>query len=202
MDEDELGNLIRRAVEDEQISIQEVYSKGLNHGMERAIQIYENKQFDIPEIIVCADTLNKGLDLLNAYGPLHKNNKGTVLLAVVEGDTHEIGKNIVKIMIKAAGYEVKDMGVNQNVDEIIRFAMENKVQIIGLSSMMTTTRGEMKKLIDQIHSLNATDIPAIIVGGGSVTNKYAKEINADGYAANAPNTVKLIQSLLSEGEKN
>ena len=60
--------------------------------------MYENKQFDIPEIIVCADTLNKGLDLLNAYGPLHKNNKGRPLLAVVEGDTHEIGKNIVKIV--------------------------------------------------------------------------------------------------------
>ena len=202
MDEDELEQLVRRAVEEEQISIQEVYLKGLNHGMERAIQIYENKKFDIPEIIVCADTLNKGLDLLNIYGPLHKNNKGTILLAVVEGDTHEIGKDIVKIMIKAAGYEVKDLGVNQNVDEIIRFAMENKVQIIGLSSMMTTTRGEMKKLIDQIHSLNATNIPAVIVGGGSVTRKYANEISADGYAANAPNTVKLIQSLLLEGEKH
>lgn len=202
MDEDNLGELICRAVEGQQISIQKVYSKGLNHGMERAIEMYENKQLDIPEVIVCADTLNKGLDLLNSYGPLHKNSKGTVLLAVVEGDTHEIGKNIVKIMIKAAGYEVMDMGVNQNVDDIIRFAMENKVQIIGLSSMMTTTRGEMKKLIDQIHSLGATDLPAVIIGGGSITNKYAKEINADGYAANAPNTVKLIHSLLSKGAVN
>ncbi|AHM57904.1 dimethylamine corrinoid protein 2 (plasmid) [Peptoclostridium acidaminophilum DSM 3953] len=200
MDEESIGTLIRQAIEAEHIQLQDIYEKGLNEGMVRAIDFFESKQYDIPEIIVCADTLNKGLKALSEYGSLSSESKGKILLAVVEGDTHEIGKNIVKIMLEAAGYDVVDFGVNRSVDEIISMAASEGAQIIGLSSMMTTTRGEMKKLIDKLNSMDSGKKPYIIIGGGSVTKNYSVEINADGYASNAPNTVKLVQGLLKEGK--
>ena len=169
-------------------------------GSIRAIKFYDNKEYDIPELIVCADTLNKGVKVLSVNGNVENNSKGTIVLAVVEGDTHEIGKNIVKIMLEASGYDVIDIGVNKNADEIINTALTKEAQIIGLSSMMTTTRGEMKKVIDKINSMNLDKKPYVLIGGGSVTENYSIEINADGYATNAPNTVKLVQKLL-EGEK-
>ncbi|WP_346939952.1 cobalamin-dependent protein [uncultured Clostridium sp.] len=198
MEEEKIENLIKKAISMENIDLKDIYSKGLNDGMSRAINFYDKKEYDIPELIVCADTLNKGVNVLSVSRNVENNSKGTIVLAVVEGDTHEIGKNIVKIMLDASGYDVIDIGVNKSADEIINTALAKDAQIIGLSSMMTTTRGEMKKVIDKIKSMNLDKKPYVLVGGGSVTENYSIEINADGYAANAPDTVKLVQKLLEE----
>ena len=196
MDEDRIEELIKMAIDKNNISPQDIFLKGLNNGMVRAIGIYDEKEYDLPELIVCADTLNKGLSVLSNYGSLTKKKKGKLILAVVEGDTHEIGKNIVKIMVEASGYDIIDMGVNQKVEDIIDRAISEKVDIIGLSSMMTTTRGQMKKLIDKLSTMDLSYRPYVIVGGGSVTEQYAKEIGADGYSTNAPNAIKLIERLI------
>ena len=196
MDEENIEKLIKLAVDSNDIDVNDIFFKGLNLGMVKAINIYDNKEYDIPELIVCADTLNKGIKVLREYGIFNKENKGKILLSVVEGDTHEIGKNIVKIMVEASGYEVIDLGVNKSVDAIIDTAIKEEVDIIGLSSMMTTTRGEMKKLIDKVNSMKLSNKPYVIVGGGSITESYSKEIGADGYSENAPNAIKLIQRLL------
>lgn len=201
MEEDNIENLIRVSMDTEGISINDIFLKGLNDVMVRAINIYEDKEYDIPELIVCADTLKKGLNVLRKYGSFHNKSKGKILLSVVEGDTHEIGKNIVKIMVEAAGYEIVDIGVNRKTDDIIDIAVKEKVNIIGLSSMITTTRREMKKLIDKINSMNWDNRPYVIVGGGSVTENYSKEIGADGYSNNAPNAIKLIEKLLGRESK-
>ena len=196
MDEENIEKLIKLAIDSNDIDVNDIFFKGLNLGMVNAIKIYDNKEYDIPELIVCADTLNKGIKVLREYGIFNKENKGKILLSVVEGDTHEIGKNIVKIMVEASGYEVIDLGVNKSAEEIIDTAIKEEVNIIGLSSMMTTTRGEMKKLISKINSMNLSNKPYVIVGGGSITESYSKEIGADGYSENAPNAIKLIQRLL------
>lgn len=196
MDEENIEKLIKLAIDSDDIDVNDIFFKGLNLGMVKAINIYDNKEYDIPELIVCADTLNKGIKVLREYGIFNKENKGKILLSVVEGDTHEIGKNIVKIMVEASGYEVIDLGVNKSIDAIIDTAIKEEVNIIGLSSMMTTTRGEMKKLIDKVNSMNLSNKPYVIVGGGSITESYSKEIGADGYSENAPNAIKLIQRLL------
>ncbi len=201
MDEENIEKLILEATAMEEIKLEDIYSRGLNHGMRKALELYENNQYDVPEIIVCADTLNKGIQVLNDKGKILNESKEKILLAVVEGDTHEIGKNILKIMLEAAGYEVMDMGVNQSVEDIINMATKEKVKIIGLSSMMTTTRGEMKKLIDRIDSMDLEYRPYVILGGGSITPNYSREINGDGYAANAPDAIKLVQNLLEEEGK-
>ncbi|KMT21017.1 cobalamin B12-binding domain-containing protein [Clostridium cylindrosporum] len=199
MDEDNIERLVVHAAKIDNIRLEEIYLKGLNDGMVRSIDYYENKQYDIPEIIVCADTLNKGLKVLSRFGNINNDVKGKILLSVVEGDTHEIGKNIVKIMLEASGYDVLDFGVNKSVEEIISVAIKEEVDIIGLSSMMTTTRGEMKKLIEKINSMDLKRRPYVIVGGGSVTENYSIEINSDGYAPNAPKVIKLVQNILKEG---
>lgn len=198
MEEEQIVPLVRQSIEVEKIPFHEIYEHGLNAGMVRAIACFEQKEYDIPEIIVCADTLKKGLDILGDYGAVNAQSKGKILLAVVEGDTHEIGKNIVKIMLEAAGYEVIDLGVNQSAVSIIEAAQQQEVNIIGLSSMMSTTRGEMKKVIDIIRAMPSDSQPLVMIGGGSVTSGYATDIQADGYATNAPNTVKMVQKLLKE----
>lgn len=200
MDEENIGDFIKEAAVSKGIDVHEIFKFGLNDGMSRAISLYDSDNYDIPELIVCADTLSKGVKILSTYGKLENHSRGKIVLAVVEGDTHEIGKNIVYIMLEASGYDILDLGVNRSVDEIINIAVKEEASIIGLSSMMTTTRGEMKKLIDKINSMNLSNRPFVIIGGGSITEKYAASINADGYAVNAPSAVKLVQKLL-KGER-
>lgn len=197
MDEENIEELVKRAVESE-VPLEDIYSKGLNNGMIKALENYENKEFDIPEVIVCADILNKGIKTIESFGNLNSGEKEKVLISVVEGDTHEIGKNIVKIMLEAAGFDVIDLGVNKSSKEIIEVALREKVKIIGLSSMMTTTREEMRKLVSELDKVDIEDKPKVIIGGGSVTDNYSKEIKADGYSKNAPEAVKLINKILKE----
>ena len=196
MDEDSIGKLMKEAVETEGLDMKRLFTEGLDAGLIQAIEQYDRHIYDIPELIVCADTMNKGIAVLRQLGIHEDKDKGRILLAVVAGDTHEIGKNIVKIMLEAAGYDVLDFGVNRTVDDIIEAARENHCQIIALSSMMTTTRGGMKQLIDRISSMRLEEKPLVIVGGGSVTQNYALEIGSDGYASNVPNAVKLVRQLL------
>lgn len=196
MDEEMVGALVMAALEDPDLTAREIYEQGLNEGMVQAIRLHEDKVYDIPEIIVCADTLNKGLKVLQEQGNFNSGEKPKVLLTVVAGDTHEIGKNIVKIMMEAGGYEVIDLGVNQSAEHIIEMALEKRVSVIGLSSMMSTTREEMREVIKKLDAMDLEDRPFIIVGGGSITENFAKEINSDGYSANAPKAVKLVDSLL------
>ena len=197
MDEDEIENLIESAVEND-ISLEEIYQRGLNDGMIRALENYDKKEFDIPEVIVCADILNKGIKTVEKYGNLNSGEKDKVLISVVEGDTHEIGKNIVKIMLEAGGFDVIDLGVNKSSKEIIDTALRENVKIIGLSSMMTTTREEMRKLVKELDEMDIENKPKVIIGGGSVTDNYSKEIKADGYSKNAPEAVTLINKILKE----
>lgn len=120
------------------------------------------------------------------------------MLSVVEGDTHEIGKNIVKIMIESSGYKVIDLGVNKSSKTIIDEAINNNADIIALSSMMTTTMENMKTVINDLNSRKLNKRPKVIIGGGPVSNNYAIQIGADGYSENAPKAVRLIQKLMGE----
>lgn len=200
MEEEQIESLVVSAIENK-ISLQDIYNDGLNDGMIRALSKYEKKEFDIPEVIVCADVLNKGIKTIEKYGKLNSGEKEKVLITVVEGDTHEIGKNIVKIMLEAAGFDVIDLGVNNSSKEIIEVAIREKVKIIGLSSMMTTTREQMRKLVEELKEIDLDTKPKIIIGGGSVTPNYSKEIDADGYSKNAPEAVKLVNKILKELKK-
>lgn len=198
MERENINDLVLEALSNEELTIEEIYHRGLNDGMTRALDKFEEKEYYLPEIIVCADTLNEGISLLKKKGDIKRDSKATIVLAVVEGDTHEIGKNIVKIMMEASGYNVLDLGVNQNSQYIINEAIKNKADIIALSSMMTTTMENMKNVINDLNRMNLDKRPKVIIGGGPVNNNFAKEIGADGYSPNAPKAVSLIKTLMGE----
>ena len=186
MDKENIKGLVLEALQNKNISIEDIYDKGLNKGMVKSLDMFDNKEYYLSEIIVCSD------------GQIKKENKGTVVLSVVEGDTHEIGKNIVKIMIESSGYKVIDLGVNKSSKTIIDEAINNNADIIALSSMMTTTMENMKTVINDLNSRKLNKRPKVIIGGGPVSNNYAIQIGADGYSENAPKAVRLIQKLMGE----
>ncbi|MCC0702482.1 cobalamin B12-binding domain-containing protein [Clostridioides sp. ES-S-0049-02] len=190
-----IKELVKDAIE-ENINVEDIYEYGLNKGMIGALDKFENKEYYLSEVIVCTDALNKGISILKGTGKIKKKSKGVILMSVVEGDTHEIGKNIVKVMVEATGYKVIDLGVNRKSEDIIEEAIKNNVDIIGLSSMMTTTMENMKSVINKLNRLNLSKRPKVIIGGGPVSMDFAEEIGADGYSPNAPKAVKLIDKLI------
>lgn len=195
MDEDNIETILQEAL-DQGIPMEDIYEIGLNNGMLEVTRKFESNEYYVSEVIVCADTLNKGILFLRGKGGQRKVNGPKVLIAVVEGDFHEIGKNIVKIMFEAANFDVIDLGINQISNDIIRAAKEHNVDVITLSTMMTTTMGKMKDVIDTINNSDLKGKFKIIIGGGCISDKYAKKINADGYSKNAIDAVKLVKSLM------
>lgn len=196
MDDENIVKLVEKAIESK-IPAEDIYMKGLNKGMKRVVELYEEGKYYVPETIVCADTLYKGIDVLKSIDTVKFDSKGKVVIAVVEGDTHDIGKNIVAIMLEAAGYEIVDLGNNVKLDYIIERSIEEKADIIALSAMMTTTMVGMKKLIDKLNSMGIEKKPLVIVGGAPVSQRYANEIKAEGYSINAPEAVRLVNRLLN-----
>ena len=198
MDEENIESILQEAL-DNGVIMEDIYEIGLNNGMLEVTKKFENNEYYVSEVIVCADTLNKGIKFLRAKGGERKVDGPKVLVAVVEGDFHEIGKNIVKIMFEAANFDVVDLGVNQTSSDIVKFAKENEIEVITLSTMMTTTMVKMKEVIDIIEKSELKNRVNVIIGGGCISGKYAQEINADGYSKNAVEAVKLVKSLVQRG---
>lgn len=198
MDEDNIEMILEEAL-DNGVPMEDIYEIGLNNGMLEVTKKFENNEYYVSEVIVCADTLNKGIKYLRAKGGERKIDGPKVLIAVVEGDFHEIGKNIVKIMFEAANFDVIDLGVNQTSEDIVKAAIENRVEIIALSTMMTTTMGKMKEIISIVEKSELKNKVKVIIGGGCISNKYAQEISADGYSKNAIEAVKLVKNLVQRG---
>lgn len=195
MDEDNIEAILQEAM-DNGVPVELIYEVGLNNGMLEVTEKFEKNEYYISEVIVCADTLNKGIKFLNKQCGERKKTGPKILMAVVEGDFHEIGKNIVKIMLEAANFEVVDLGVNVSSEDIISSAIENEVSVIALSTMMTTTMVKMKEVIKFVEKTPLKNKVKVIIGGGCISERYAKEIKADGYAKNAVDAVKLVKSLV------
>lgn len=194
MDEDAITALIDEALE-LGFSAEEIKDRGLSEGMLRVTKLFENKEYFVSEVIVCADTLNKGITYLKNKFEVSSSKGPKVVIGVVEGDLHEIGKNIVKIMFEAAGFDVIDMGLNVKAEDIVHKALDEEADVIGLSTMMTTTMVKMREVVELIRSTKEELLPKIIIGGGCISQKYAGEIGADGYSANAVEAVKLVKEL-------
>jgi len=162
----------------------------------------ENRVF-IPEVLLSAKTMNEALRLLEPYFLENgKNIRGKVLLCTVKGDVHNIGKNLVAIMLKGSGFEVKDLGINVDLARISKEIKEYKPHILGLSALLTTTMQEMKNVIEGLKSEGLRDTVRIIVGGAPVNQRFADRIGADGYADNAGGAVELAEFLLTRQSWN
>ncbi len=164
--------------------------------MDRVGQLYEEQEYFLPEVLTCSDTLNIGLDILKPHISTEiSDNPIKVVIGVVEGDTHDIGKNLVKIMTESAGIEVYDLGRDVPLKNFITVAEEVKANFICMSTLMTTTMMGMKTVIDMLKEYNIRDKYKVMIGGGPISQRFADEIGADAYTVDANEAVKRIKLL-------
>ena len=176
--------------------------EGLVDGMNKASDLYDEEEYFVTDLLLCSDAMYSGIDILKPHLPVEENKgakqdaKGPkVIIGVVEGDTHDIGKNLVKIMLDTAGFEMYDLGRDVPLDNFVDKAIEVGASLICMSTLMTTTMDGMRIVIEKLKEKGIRDNVKVMVGGSPISQKYANEIGADGYSANAVGAVKLAKRL-------
>ncbi len=174
----------------------ETINKGLIDGMDRVGVLYEDGEYFLPEVLTASYALNVGIDVLKPH--LKQDESGQkikVVIGVVEGDTHDIGKNLVKIMSESGGFEVFDLGRDVPLKEFVKTAEEKECDFICMSTLMTTTMPGMRTVIEMLEEKGIRDKYKVLIGGGPVSQKFADEIGADGYTVDAAACVKKMKEL-------
>ncbi|MCQ5377059.1 MAG: corrinoid protein [Candidatus Methanomethylicia archaeon] len=162
-------------------------------------QKYEKKEYFVPEVLCAANALNAGVDILSPHMKADKTSvPATVVLAVVEGDIHDIGKNLVKIMLSAAGFRVIDMGKDVPSAALVEKVKETKADVLGMSALMSTTMPRMKNVIDMLKDQGIRGKVKVIVGGGPVTKDWALSIGADDRPHDASAAVGATKGLVEK----
>ena len=179
---------------------------GLVNGMNRASELYEEEEYYIPELLICSDAMYNGLDVLKPHiDKEDMGSKGKIVIGVVQGDTHDIGKNLVKIMLESAGYEVFDLGRDVPLQAFVDKVREENADVLALSTLMSTSMTNMGEIVRLIEVNGIRDKVKIVIGGAPVSWAFARKIGADGYSSNAVEAVSLIDNMLhdeSEGINN
>jgi len=173
---------------------------GLVAGMDRAGKLFDEEEYFIPELLIASDAMYAGLDILRPHIPVQNEGerKVRVVIGVIEGDTHDIGKNLVRIMLDVAGFEVIDLGRDVPPQTFVDRAKEVGARIIAIASLMTTTMDGMAEVVRILEAENIRDQFKVIVGGAPISQGFAKRIGADGYASRAPAAVQLAKRLVEE----
>ena len=174
----------------------------LNDGMIAAMRevgaLFEAGEYYVPEMLIAARAMQSGMALLKPH--LQKSDQksnGKVLIGTVKGDLHDIGKNLVGLMLEGAGYEIIDLGVDVPAEEFVRKVIELKPDVVGMSALLTTTMPSMKTTLDALTAAGLRKHVKVIVGGAPVTEAYAQQIEADGFALDASRAVNMVKELLS-----
>ncbi len=177
----------------------EAIEKGLADGMERAGKLFEEEEYFIPELLMCSDAMYAGLEILKPHLKVDlQAKKYRVVIGVIEGDTHDIGKNLVKIMLETAGFELFDLGRDVAPQAFVAKAKEVGAHIIAISTLMTTTMEGMAEVIRLLKTENLRDRIAVMVGGGPISQAFADRIGADGYSRDAAAAARLAQRLIQQ----
>ena len=191
----DIEDLVRVAVE-ENLNLNEIINDAMIVAMDMVGQRFADNQIYVPEMLVAALTMKKGLDIIK---PLLKDgereSKGTIVICTVKGDMHDIGKNLVIMMLEGAGFDVIDLGVDLSVEEVVKQVEEVKPTILGLSALLTTTMPEMEKVIGTLKEKGLRNSVKVFVGGAPVDAAFAEKIGADGYGKDATEAVKLARSM-------
>ena len=196
MDEDRVINAAVQVVQNN-YSAEDAMIKGLAEGMGRAGERFAKDEYFVPEILLCADAMNAGFEVLKDHVKEENiKREATVLIGVVEGDFHDLGKNIVSLLMQAAGFKVHDLGYNVSREQFIEKINELKPDIVAVSTLMTTTLQELEILIKVIKEKFSIDTPKTMVGGAPVTQFFADKIGADFYGETAHDAVNGVKKLL------
>lgn len=195
---DETGTVaLAREVVQEQHDPYQAIEKGLADGMDRAGKLFEEEEYFIPELLMCSDAMYAGLDILKPHLKIDSQaKKYRVVIGVVEGDTHDIGKNLVKIMLETSGFEIIDLGRDVSPKDFVAKAKEVEAQIIAISTLMTTTMDGMAEVIRLLDQENIRENFLVMVGGGPISQSFAERIGADGYSKDAAEAARLAWRLI------
>jgi 5-methyltetrahydrofolate--homocysteine methyltransferase len=193
-DADKVCSLVQTEL-DQGTRAAEILNIGLIAGMDIVGEKMQSGDMFIPEVLMSAMTMNQAVDILK---PLLSDDDnvtlGHIIVGTVKGDLHDIGKNLVTMMVGSSGFEVTDLGVDVAPEEFVKAIKEKNATIVALSALLTTTMPMMRKTIDAIRESGLADQVKVMVGGAPVTQAFADEIGADGYAADAGSAVKLAKS--------
>ena len=196
-----IEELVREAL-DNGADAQSIIDKSLIPAITHVGKLFDKQIYYLPQLISSAETMELGIGVLEPVLAQNKDKEplGTIVMATVEHDIHDIGKNLVVLMLKNYGYDVIDLGKDVPAETIIEAAKEHNADIIGLSALMTTTMMEMKKVVNLVKENNMDTL--VIIGGAVITQGFADEIGADGYSEDAQNAVEVVGKLLAERDKN
>jgi methanogenic corrinoid protein MtbC1 len=194
MDEDTTRKL-SQAVLEEGIDAYYAVTNGLAAGMDKVGELYANQEYFVPELLLCSDALYAGLEILRPHIKVSgTETKRQIIIGTVEGDIHDIGKNLVKIMFEAAGWTVHDLGRDVKLSRFVEEQSTKQADVVALSALMTTSMLAMPRVIEMLRAKDSK--VAIMLGGAPLTRDIAKSYGADGYADNAGEAVKEANKML------
>jgi trimethylamine corrinoid protein len=199
-DKNETEALAREALE-KNMDLNEVVEKGYVPGIQKVGDLWEKGEYFLPELITSAECMKAAMNILQPEmekAQIQTQPKGKVVIGTVEGDIHDIGKNLVSSMLSANGFEVHDLGADVKLEQFIQKAEETNANFICLSALLTTTMLGQKRVVEILKEKGLSDRIKILVGGAPVNQKWADDIGADGYGENAMVAVKVAQQIIKE----
>ena len=193
---DEVGRNVEEALS-LGLSTQTILNKGLVTAMDVVGQKFKANEIYVPDVLIAARAMHAGMDVLKPLFVKQGVKKiGKIVIGTVRGDLHDIGKNLVAVMMEGAGFEVVDLGIDVSSEKFIDAVREHKPTFLGMSALLTTTMLSMPKVIDALKEAGLRDEVKVIVGGAPVSREFAKEIGADGYADDARSAVEVARELM------
>lgn len=195
-DANSVGSLVQQALHGG-LTPKEILEKGLIAGMNKVGKDFRDGTLFIPEVLIAARAMHAGMDVLRPLlteGDVQATGK--FVIGTVKGDLHDIGKNLVGMMMEGAGFQVIDLGVDIPAERFVEAVKEEEPDLVGMSALLTTTMAEMRRVIEVLEKAGVREKVKVMVGGAPVTDRYAEAIGADGYASNASAAVEKAKELL------
>jgi corrinoid protein of di/trimethylamine methyltransferase len=198
MEDEEIGKIAQEYIDSGYDPLQGIL-EGLVDGMNRAGKMYEEEEYFVTDLLICSDAMYNGLEIIKPHLPKKSAEAEKIykcVIGVVEGDTHDIGKNLVRIMLETAGFEMYDLGRDVPLRNFVDKAKEVDADLICLSTLMTTTMPGMKEVVDMLKEENLQSDIKVMIGGGPISQTYCDKIGAHGYSANAISAVQMAKTLV------
>jgi len=193
------ASIIAQKIVNEKLDIFEAIEQGLVYGMGRASDLFEAEEYFIPELLMCADAMDAAMKIFIPHIKMEeKKSKGRIVIGTIFGDTHDIGKNIVALIIRSAGFDVLDLGRDVSARKFVSGAIEFKADIIAVSTLMTTTMENMAAVINLLIEEGKRDLFKVIIGGKPASLEFARKIGADGYSSNAGGALRTVKSIIAQ----
>jgi len=196
-DAEKVAELVKQALE-ENLTPKKILENGLIKGMDIIGAKFKKNEVYVPEVLIAARAMHAGMDILRPkLVETGVKNIGKIAIGTIKGDLHDIGKNLVKMMLEGAGFEVIDLGTDVSVDKFVEAVKEHKPNIVGMSALLTTTMVNMPEVIKALEIASLRDKVKIMIGGAPITQNYADQIGADAYSPDAASAVDSAKSFIA-----